>query len=293
MIQGRHDYSGWHRQLGFPSGITFGSRFIQIGDFRLGDADGHHFSISHKNGITIQIFRSDGTLHPGPRHELNLWKTRTSGPPQGITFGDRFIELGLWRLGDVDGAHFVVTQVGGHTPQTYRSDNTLWPGPLDHWNGIYGRYPEYHCGSLQSNFGLCIGMVTGDRFIQIGDWRLADMDGVHFSISSKTGQTARVFRSDGMVLDGPRTDFNAWDRETKSLQNPQIFFGDRFVQLGQWRFGAVDDNQLSLSHSNGITAILYRSDGYTFTSPGNFSTWSRPISSGSGFGDRFLQASVT
>ncbi|CAK9117254.1 unnamed protein product [Durusdinium trenchii] len=172
MITGRHDYSAWHRPTGFPSGITFGSRFIQLGNFRLGDADGHHFSISHKNGITIQIFRSDGTLHPGPRHELNLWNTRTPGPPQGITFGDRFIQIGLWRLGDVDGAHFVVTQVGGHTAQTYRSDNALFPGPNDHWNGVYDRYPEYHCGSIQSIFGLCVGMAIGDRFIQIGDWRL-------------------------------------------------------------------------------------------------------------------------
>ena len=25
---------------------------------------------------------------------------------QGITFGDRFLEIGLWRLGDVPGMHF-------------------------------------------------------------------------------------------------------------------------------------------------------------------------------------------
>lgn len=110
-------------------------------------------------------------------------------------------------------------------------------------------------------------------------------------MSSKTGQTPRVFRSDGTVYDGPRTDFNAWDRETKYLQSPQVAFGDRFIQLGQWRFGAIDEDHLSLSHQNGVTVMLYKSDGHSILNPsGNFSTWSRPISSiGVGFGDRFLQ----
>ncbi|CAE7525840.1 Ank3 [Symbiodinium sp. CCMP2456] len=203
MIPGRHDYSAWHRPKGFPSGIVFGSRFIQIGNFRLGDADGHHFTISHENGITIQIFRSDGTLHPGPRHELNLW-SRTAGPPQGITFGDRFLEIGLWRFADVDGEHFALTQAGGQTAQIFRSDNQLFPGPNAHWTGVFDRYPEYHCGSIHSVFGSCTGLVTGDRFIQLGDWRLADIDGNHFSLSCKTGQTSQVFHRDGTVLLGKR-----------------------------------------------------------------------------------------
>ena len=114
-------------------------------------------------------------------------------------------------------------------------------------------------------------------------------------MSSKTGQTPRVFRSDGTVYDGPRTDFNAWDRETKYLQSPQVAFGDRFIQLGQWRFGAIDEDHLSLSHQNGVTVMLYKSDGHSILNPsGNFSTWSRPISSiGVGFGDRFLQAPLS
>ena len=37
------------------------------GEFRLGQVDDTHFSISHSGGQTIMIFRSDGTLHGGPR----------------------------------------------------------------------------------------------------------------------------------------------------------------------------------------------------------------------------------
>ncbi|CAE7798116.1 Ank3 [Symbiodinium sp. CCMP2592] len=247
MIPGRHDYSAWHRPKGFPSGIVFGSRFIQIGNFRLGDADGHHFSISHENGITIQIFRSDGTLHPGPRHELNLW-SRTAGPPQGITFGDRFLEIGLWRFADVDGEHFALSQAGGQTAQIFRSDNRLFPGPNAHWTGVFDRYPEYHCGSIHSVFGSCTGLVTGDRFIQLGDWRLADIDGNHFSLSCKTGQTSQVFHRDGAVMTGPRTDFGAWKREAKGLEAPGVTFGDRFVEPTGLASGVCGQKATSLSY---------------------------------------------
>ena len=64
-----------------PSRIMIGDRFIQIGDWRIGDADGTHFSITHfstrdhSNGshssafgqYTAVIFRKDGTVHNGPR----------------------------------------------------------------------------------------------------------------------------------------------------------------------------------------------------------------------------------
>jgi hypothetical protein len=48
-----------------------GDRFIQIGSWRIGDVDGAHFSTAHKDGKTAQIYRSDGTLHPGPRSDFN------------------------------------------------------------------------------------------------------------------------------------------------------------------------------------------------------------------------------
>eukprot|EP00439_Symbiodinium_sp_Y106_P062771 s177_g9.t1 len=44
-----YDYSAWDRPLGFPSGITFGPQFIQIGKWRMGQIDEQHFSIAHQD----------------------------------------------------------------------------------------------------------------------------------------------------------------------------------------------------------------------------------------------------
>ena len=60
-----------------------------------------------------------GTLHPGPRHDYGLWE-KPLGEPMGVTFGDRFVQIGNFRLGDVDSKHFSVSHVtwyrfhGGH-----------------------------------------------------------------------------------------------------------------------------------------------------------------------------------
>lgn len=74
------------------------------------------------------IFRSDGTLHGGPRTDYNLW-WKPLGEPIGVTFGDRFVQIGKFRLGDVDSTHFSVSHVGGQTIQIYRNDGTIHSGP--------------------------------------------------------------------------------------------------------------------------------------------------------------------
>ncbi|CAE7349791.1 unnamed protein product [Symbiodinium natans] len=125
--------------------MHFGDRFIQFGHFRMGEVDANHFSISHSSGQTVQIFRSDGTLHPGPRSSWGLW--HSSRPvldaPLGITFGDRFVQIGNFRVGDVDGQHFSVAHVGGKTMQIFRSDGTLHPGPRSDYTTV-GR-PMLEC----------------------------------------------------------------------------------------------------------------------------------------------------
>ena len=37
--------------------------------------------------------------------------------------------------------------------------------------------------------------------------------------------------------------------------------GDRYIQIGEWRLGAIDDNHASMSHKDGKTAQIYRNDG--------------------------------
>ena len=49
--------------------------------------------MSHREGQTIQIFRGDGYVFDGPRTDYGLWG-RSTGEPLGVTFGDRFIQMG-------------------------------------------------------------------------------------------------------------------------------------------------------------------------------------------------------
>ncbi|CAE7240594.1 unnamed protein product [Symbiodinium natans] len=93
-----------------------GDRFIQLGDWRLADIDGTHFSISHKDGWTAQVYKSDGTLHPQMWQLWGSWH-RPIGPSKGIRFGFQFIEIGQFRLGAVDDNLFSISCL---QPQQYQ-----------------------------------------------------------------------------------------------------------------------------------------------------------------------------
>ena len=56
-----------------------------------------HFTIS-KGGMTAYIFRSDGTLHVGPRGDWNLGQKSLDPNGSNVLIGDQFIQLGNWRL---------------------------------------------------------------------------------------------------------------------------------------------------------------------------------------------------
>ena len=68
----------WSRDVCSGEGLPGGDGFLEIGDWRVGNVDGEHFSISHKDGITAMVFRDDGNQLPGPRQDYGLWD-RTGG----------------------------------------------------------------------------------------------------------------------------------------------------------------------------------------------------------------------
>eukprot|EP00931_Biecheleriopsis_adriatica_P015108 TRINITY_DN11741_c0_g1_i4.p1 TRINITY_DN11741_c0_g1~~TRINITY_DN11741_c0_g1_i4.p1 ORF type:complete len:829 (-),score=157.69 TRINITY_DN11741_c0_g1_i4:75-2528(-) len=128
----RNDFTTWDRPVGDPSNISFGDRFIQIGEWRFGAFDASHASIAHKDGKTAQIFKKGGTSG-GDRSDFrkgyfNTWD-RPVGYPSQVYFGDRFIQFGEWRFGDVDGSHASVAHQDGKTAQIFRKDGTLHKGP--------------------------------------------------------------------------------------------------------------------------------------------------------------------
>ncbi|CAE7379753.1 unnamed protein product [Symbiodinium necroappetens] len=175
-------------------GLPMGDRFIQLGEWRLGEHDENHFSISHKDGWTAQIFRNDGTLHPGPRRDYGIWN-RQIGKPKGIKFGSNWVEIGAFRIGTIDNIHLSVAHKGGKTAQIFRNDGHLFPGPRGDF-GTYGRPSALS------------GISEGDRYLQIGQFRLGDVDGHHFTvIHTGLSKTIQIYRDDGTLHPGPRNDW--------------------------------------------------------------------------------------
>ena len=88
------------RPLGFPHGIVFGAKFIQIGQFRLAALDDDHLSISHQNGWTNRLFVGhNGHIvdRPGGGHDWNAWRHLAGGDEsfrKGLSAG--IAGVGLW-----------------------------------------------------------------------------------------------------------------------------------------------------------------------------------------------------
>ena len=148
----------------------------------------------------------------------------------------------------MDGKHFSVLHDNGKIAQVYTADG----GRLGANHEITTRYRDDVAPA---------GIKFGDRFVQIGNFRICDVDGTHASICTLDGKTSQIFRKDGTLHPGPRTDFCCHDRRVEPGHPKAPLVGDRYLQIGDWRLGAIDDNHASMSHKDGKTAQIYRSDG--------------------------------
>ena len=176
--------------------VQFGQSFVQIGAWRFADIDNWHFSMAHKDGKTAQIYRGDGTLHPGPRTDWNANSRPLDASAPGIAFGDRFLQIGNWRLCDIDGEHASICTVAGKTAQIFRyTAPTLHRGPRN----------DYCCNKRKIEPNHPNRPKIGDRYVQIGAWRWGDIDGNHASVSrEKNGHwiAAQIWRNDGTLHGG-------------------------------------------------------------------------------------------
>jgi hypothetical protein len=172
-----------------------GDGFIQVGSWRIGNVDGQHFSLSHKLGNTAIIYRSDGTVHGGPRKDFGLWDKPFLDEATNVVIGDRYIEFGgHWRLALTQIQHLSIGHKGGKTAFIWRADGARFGGPRDDFNGfmIEEAGPNY--------------IRWTDRSLQIGEFRIVEMDPNHISIAGS--MTSDIFRSDGTIHPGPRWDWN-------------------------------------------------------------------------------------
>jgi len=128
----RTDFNLGGRSLLAKSDVVVGDGFLEFnGRWRLGDADGGHFSLQYVTGTVAMIWRSDGTHHMGPRRGFGTWhKSRT--PCGRVSFETNSVQVGSWRMGNVDWYHMSIYQTSTlKTAVIYRNDGTAHPGPRD------------------------------------------------------------------------------------------------------------------------------------------------------------------
>ena len=143
------DWDNFDRSEGFPTGVTFGSGFLQVGKMRFGASDHNHFNFYFTpTGKSLEIFRGhDGKRFAGNNAHWNKnnWMVRRTPAhwtcpgfaekahgecnPEFGHWGDRFIQLAKWRLAAIDKNHFSISHKDGITAQIYHSDGTVHPGP--------------------------------------------------------------------------------------------------------------------------------------------------------------------
>ncbi len=152
--------------------------------------------------LTNQIFRSTGSLHPGPRSDYCGWNEGSpTGPTKsnrgGIQFGHHTVQIRDWRIKQIDDTHLSVSHEAGNVARVYRADGT-----------VQGNVSGY--GGYTTELGVPTCSYLTDKFLQIGDWRIGAYDATHLSVAHRLGMTSMVYRTTGTLHYGPRTDFSTW-----------------------------------------------------------------------------------
>ena len=191
--------------------------YLEIGGWRFARtcencSSGSHFSVSSQRLLkTSQIFRSTGTTHRGPRSDFHgfdlVSSTGLTYSSQPIMFGDKGVQIRDWRIRQIDATHLSVSNENGNVSRIYRADGTVHGNNKDFSGYKIDDLGEPTCAYLTSSY------------LQIGDWRFGEIT-THLSVTHKGGKTAMIYRDDGRIFRGPRTDYNAWD-----LQDEEILMG--------------------------------------------------------------------
>ena len=89
----------WH--IAAYSFLTY--KFLQLSDWRIGDFDSLHLSVSHKHGNTAFVYKRDGTAHPGSR----------------LDFGTLNLNIGAWNLSKFPVKNFLHGSADGCSTRKY------------------------------------------------------------------------------------------------------------------------------------------------------------------------------
>ncbi|EJK44368.1 hypothetical protein THAOC_37095, partial [Thalassiosira oceanica] len=242
------------------------------------------------------------TWTPNGLQRIRPYRGARGRPSNLIVFGDKAVQIRDWRIRQVHPKLLSVTNKNGNVSRIYRSDGTVhdnikeWSGYINEdlgeptcayltSDGKTGKIFIVKCPRTDLNAWTLVDdeVLAGTKegchedYLPIGDWRIArtceTCSFSRLSISSQAhGQTSQVFRNDGTYQPGPSTDFNAFDLTGEhGMTRASIVFGDKAVQIGDWRIRQVHPKLLSVTNENGNVSRIYRSDG---TVHDNIKEWS-------------------
>ena len=203
---------------------------------------------------------------PSPGAAAAHTQIECAQPPlaSGIIFGDRVVQIGKWRIGEYDESHVSISHRDGERSVVYDSDGNTVTRTDDYW--LWSR-----------KIGKPNRVSLGDRFLQIGDWRLGDVNSVHFSIAHRMGVTVVTYS--GNDKESSPLNGALWERDsvTGTGAPGRVSFGDRYLQIGDWRFGETDASSFAAVHRNGrmASASVYGSDGATGNQGAPAGLWRR------------------
>ncbi|CAE7295070.1 UVR8 [Symbiodinium sp. CCMP2592] len=258
----------------------------------MGDTDGHHFYLMSPRRHMISLFLGDGGVNvynPNIYHEglhrlqQNLLRERLADwtcPDLGELahgactaswggWGDRFLQLGNWRLGALDTGHFGICHRNGINAHMYRHDGTVFPARND---------PQLWRRPL----GFPYGITFGKDFIQIGSFRIMAGDKNHMSISHPEFIGVNFRGHDATMWLGKETHdkaasekWSGWwgehaNKDSAGRAGPtRVMYGDRVLQIGNFRIGQMDSgDDLLLTHVDGHlkhTVSRFTSSGQVHT----------------------------
>lgn len=178
------------------SQVSFGRQFIQIGKWRIAsEGDSLLLQPANKGQLissAANVFNTkmdlvtDADLSPSQK----IFK-RSVGNFNDAQMGDRFLQLGKWRLGDLDGERFGISlELGGMMVLGSNDKNS----ERNMYNFDFQKNEDHRevVAFWERSLGAPKGIEYGERFIQIGAWRIGEV-AQYLAITHKSGKMTYVF----------------------------------------------------------------------------------------------------
>lgn len=166
--------------------------------------------------------------------------------------GDGFVEIGEWRIGDLDG-YFAICHSSSTQANVLFSSET---GVMDPVSGP--------AEGLWAKAGGSVSRVDmGDGLLQFASqWRLGDVEDAYITLSHSNGRILMAWHKSGADIEGPalnQSKFSTWQR---TMKTKDVAIGDRFVELGKsWRIGDTDGTVMTITYAPNTTVAVVTDDG--------------------------------